>query len=164
MLIEIDGLDTLSKTTGSRGFSTFTIGERLNKYISKNDNGCWIWNGVRQKSGHGRICINYKQMGTHRLVYEIYKGKIPEGLVLDHLCKTPSCVNPEHLEPVTQRINLLRGDTVSAKNSIKTHCKNGHEFIGENLRINNRGERCCKICHRNSDNESRKRKKLNGSF
>lgn len=106
---------------------------------------CWIWTGAFQSKGYG----NYRSQLAHRISYEKYIGKIPEGLTLDHLCKNPACVNPQHLEPVTQYENNMRGDTITAINKRKTHCINGHEFSEENIKIVKRKDgvrRKCMLC------------------
>lgn len=69
---------------------------------------CWIWQG--SVSGrYGQIGIDGQTYQAHRAYYEQAKGDIPEGLVLDHLCRHTTCVNPDHLEPVTQKVNVRRG-------------------------------------------------------
>ena len=78
----------------------------------------------------------------------MFVGPLPDGLVLDHLCRNRACVNPEHLEPVTQSVNLLRGETVNAAASARTHCINGHEFSPVNTRISPSGRRVCRSCGR----------------
>lgn len=70
----------------------------------------------------------------HRVSYESVKGPIPEGLVIDHLCRQRSCVRPDHMEPVTLKVNVLRGSSIFAKRARQTHCQNGHEFTPENTR------------------------------
>ena len=71
-------------------------------------NGCWIWQGSETGTGYGGIKWLGKSTVAHRVVYEIIKGKIPDGLFLDHLCSVKKCVNPQHLEPVTHRENIQR--------------------------------------------------------
>lgn len=85
---------------------------------------------------------------VHRVVYEALVGPIPDGMVIDHLCRQPSCVNPAHLEPVTRRENVLRGLTLPAANARKTHCKHGHEFTPENTYLFPTGTRGCRTCAR----------------
>lgn len=84
------------------------IEARLDLYIEKTD-GCWLWTGHMQNAGYGFISIKGKQYLVHRFMYERYNGAIPEGLVLDHLCRVTTCVNPDHLEPVTTAENVRRG-------------------------------------------------------
>lgn len=82
---------------------------------------CWEWTGGKIRNGYGHFRFGYKLDGkndirlAHRVSYELHVGPIPKGLVLDHLCKNTSCVNPTHLQPVTQRENIARGSSPSAK-------------------------------------------------
>lgn len=118
------------------------------KYKINTVSGCWEWqHGIRGSLGYGAFWFNGKQHNAHRFSYEIFKGKIPENLVIDHLCKNPKCVNPNHLEVVTTKENLLRGNTFQAKNAKKTHCPRGHEYNKENTYISKRGYRQCKKCN-----------------
>jgi hypothetical protein len=116
---------------------------------------CWIWRG-KENSRYGRISFGGKIHKSHRLSYETFVGPIPAGLVLDHLCRNEMCVNPEHLEPVTEKVNILRGQGVAAKNSRKTQCKNDHEFTEANTLMNN-GRRVCRECKRKYESERRTR-------
>lgn len=104
--------------------------------------GCWEWLGAKQPSGYGKMYWDYKTLLAHRVVYELVRGPIPEGLQLDHLCRNPSCVNPSHLEAVTARENVLRSDSTAGRNGRKTHCKRGHEFTPANTYIRPRGREC----------------------
>jgi hypothetical protein len=108
---------------------------------------CWIWNGPKDKRlGYGCAQHNGQSIKAHRLVYEAVVGKIPDGLVVDHLCRVTSCVNPDHLEPVTQRENLMRGNTPAARKAAQTHCIHGHEFTPENTYRHGDGSRSCRAC------------------
>jgi len=107
---------------------------------------CWIWIGALDGHGYGDFRTCGKWIGAHRFSYELYVGPIPKGLVIDHLCRNPRCVNPEHLEPVTMAENTARGIGQSARNSAKTHCIHGHEFSPENTGRDGRGRRICKAC------------------
>lgn len=127
--------------------------------------GCWEWTGSvmtiflhsKRKFPYGRCKFGGKQMLAHRVAYLCMKGKIPEGFVVDHLCRNPSCVNPDHLEVVTQQINTLRGDGLASQNAVKTHCKHGHPLSDENLYLNKEGKRQCRICGRKSRREYKAR-------
>lgn len=118
---------------------------------------CWDWpHSRRDKNGYAV----YKQQRAHRVFYEMIVGTIPEGLVLDHLCRNEGCVNPQHVEPVTHRENILRGEGEAAKNAVKTHCKYGHALEGRNLYIQpSTGKRGCKTCNRLKQQKYRAKKR-----
>lgn len=109
------------------------------------DEGCWTWTAARTRDGHGRFRTPTSHVLAHRWSYERLVGPIPEGLVLDHLCRNPPCVNPAHLEPVTAEENVARGTGPSAANAAKTHCPRGHEYSEANTRRRN-GRRHCRAC------------------
>ena len=127
-------------------------------YTVDEETGCWNWNGVTTR-GYGHIMRDGVRYRAHRYMYEQHVGLIPDGMQLDHLCRNRSCVNPEHLEPVTCRENLMRGETFAAKNSAKTHCVKGHPLSGDNLYIEPKGTRACKECRREAVRRSRARKR-----
>lgn len=121
---------------------------------------CWVWTGAVNNAGYGQIGVGSKVDGTnrmrsvHRIVYENRVGPIDEGLVLDHMCRRPRCVNPEHLEPVTQRVNNHRGAT----NAAKTHCSQGHPYNGDNLYYCPPDRRRCRACDRARNRARRERR------
>jgi hypothetical protein len=126
-----------------------TVMERMMAKISIDENGCWNWTGTKNK-GYGSICF-YRRGGVgsreklaYAAMYELKVGPVPNGLELDHLCRNRACCNPDHLEPVTHRENILRGESLFAQQARRTHCPNGHSYTGKN----NRGERICHICIR----------------
>lgn len=110
---------------------------------------CWLWTGAQFKKGYGQFPNDGRSVSAHRWAYERLEGPIPEGLVIDHLCRVPACVNPAHLEPVTQWENTMRGRSESSRHAAQTHCVNGHEFTPENTYMRkDRYGRCCKACFR----------------
>jgi len=89
---------------------------------------CWPWRGAIDSGGYGDFRVDGRTEEAHRLAYEYIKGDIPEGLVIDHLCRNRSCVNPFHMEAVTDGVNILRGVGKSAFHARRTECANGHPF------------------------------------
>jgi hypothetical protein len=118
--------------------------ERFWSKVNKTDN-CWIWTGCLNEHGYGQFRFNGKTSKAHRVSYILSFGKIDNNLVIDHLCKNTKCVNPEHLELVTQGENVRRGLSGKVNNpqSVKTHCYRGHEFSG----IRKDGARICRECN-----------------
>lgn len=135
-----------------------SLGSYLSNRIEFSE-GCWTWTG-HLHLGYGRVYFQGLKALAHRVVYEQVVGPIPEGLVLDHLCRQTSCVNPRHLEPVTNAENVLRGVGAPAQNARKTHCKWGHPFEGENV-IRRPDGRECRTCARENQRASELRKRLN---
>jgi hypothetical protein len=121
--------------------------ERIKTKIDIDINtGCWNWRGNLNNKGYGYLNSHGKHYLAHRISYELFVGEIPEGLTIDHLCRNRRCVNPSHLEPVTLRENILRGENFTAYQARQTHCKRGHPLFGSNLYISLQGNRRCRTC------------------
>lgn len=114
-------------------------------YVPEPNSGCWLWlGGLSEGYGRFRGTINGKLCRpAHRFAFLATGGEIPEGFVLDHTCRTKSCVNPAHLRAVTKQLNAIENSNgPAAKNFRKTHCKRGHEFTAENTREYRRHRHC----------------------
>lgn len=127
--------------------------DRIMANVIADHRGCLLYVGTRSGrgcgyDGYGRVLHKGKHLYAHRAMYEIERGVIPDGLTIDHLCRVTACVNPAHMEVVTRRENILRGNTLAAKNAAKTHCKHGHPLNGANLIIDSEGARACRTCRR----------------
>lgn len=131
---------------------------------------CWIYTGHITPAGYGQNKIAGRKVLIHRFMWEQMRGPIAPGLEIDHLCRNRSCCNPEHLEPVTHRVNQHRGFSPWGINARKTHCHRGHEFNDENTYRHTNGGRMCKACaaianakyretHRERRNEAQRRRR-----
>lgn len=111
-------------------------------YMPEPNSGCWLWLQFLTSDGYGSIRSGNRMHPAHRVAYELYRGEIPVGLVIDHLCRNRCCVNPWHLEVVTRRENTLRGNGPSAQQAKRKTCALGHELIP----VGFRRERRCREC------------------
>lgn len=135
-----------------------TIEERLMEKCSPEPNtGCWLWIGAHQPSGYGQLWNGERPEQAHRISYRIYFGKFSEKLEIDHICRQPSCINPNRLRVVSHKENMRASNTIMGINSRKTHCQNGHLLCGKNLLRLKNGSRNCRIC-RNEYARKRKRR------
>lgn len=103
--------------------------ERIESSVAKTDH-CWFWLKHLNQDGYGAINIEGRHVGAHRASYMAFVGPIPDGMVIDHLCRNRACVNPQHLEAVTHTVNVRRGDSAVRKD----RCGNDHEYTKENTR------------------------------
>ena len=121
----------------------------LNKVIKTES--CWLWRGAKNKRGYGHFSIGSRKDETrktvlaHRFSYELFKDRLDPSLVIDHLCKNTSCVNPKHLDQVKHKVNMERASPAN-----KTHCKMGHPRTEKNTKIQNKKNgdtlKSCRIC------------------
>jgi hypothetical protein len=168
------------KKTGSPHDVAIIVGDDEARLWSKVDKGapeeCWPWTGPTKRSrGYGILSRAGQQGQTshaaHRFAYELLVGPIPPGLEIDHVCHDPAvckltddcphrrCCNPAHLKPATCRDNTLRSNAASAKNAVKTHCPQDHEYDEENTYWH-RNKRYCRKCRREQDRRWRARRQL----
>lgn len=141
-----------SRTGNPLGAPQKTAAERFWEKVEKTDS-CWLWHGARMRTGHGRFYDGNARIAAHRFSYTEMVGPIPEGLVLDHLCMNPPCVNPVHLEPVTSRENLARA--VVAHRPM--YCPQGHPYSEANT-DNRNGRRYCIACRTTRSREYQRKK------
>lgn len=126
--------------------------------VSFRPGSCWLWNG-KTTLGYGYFCAEGRMFYAHRFAWEQENGAIPKGLDIDHLCRTRDCVNPAHMEPVTRRENVLRGNSRNALNAAKTLCDKGHPLSGDNLYTYPSGNRGCRDCRRRLRRETYERQR-----
>ena len=144
--------------------ATRPIEERLSENFVVDESGCHVWTAGKCRSGYGRIRFGSSIKQAHRIAYELKFGPIQEGLCLDHLCRNRSCINPDHLRPVTWRENTLApgSESLTKMYADRTHCKHGHELTPDNLEsypLRTRGVRMCKECGYRRQREYQQRKK-----
>lgn len=154
-------VDATRSTTSGGAMNAVNRPDVLARFWSKVNRAgdCWLWVASLGPNGYGQFNAGSSIVRAHRFAYEAAVGPVPAGLELDHLCRVRRCVNPAHLEPVTHRDNIMRGDTIVAGQVKRGRCPIGHEYAGENL-IVRQGSRFCRECKRKSDRDYRARKRL----
>jgi hypothetical protein len=120
---------------------------------------CWLWHGGLIK-GYGAFHVNGKLSRAHIFAYTTFIGPVPEGKQLDHICRVRRCCNPEHVEPVTRRVNILRGESFAAHNATVTHCPKGHPYDEANT-VRHKLGRNCRECRRQGKADRRAKAKMN---
>ena len=144
----IEGMARLHSPNKPKRFPKNTPFE--DRFMPEPMSGCFIWIATLKGNGYGSLGHKGKNVLAHRHAYELRRGPIPEGLTIDHLCRLPCCVNPDHMEVVTMVENLRRSRSPWANNARKTHCINGHPLSGDNLYISPRRTRDCRACRTNA--------------
>ncbi|AGY47183.1 HNH endonuclease [Clavibacter phage CN1A] len=138
------------KTRHMLGRPPIPLKDRFWAKVTKTDT-CWLWTASKNSKGYGRIKVGKRYVAAHRVAYQMEVGPIPEGLQLDHVKArgyvNRHCVKPAHLEPVTARVNIARGNGIASQNARKTHCLRDHEFTKENTYLIGT-RRQCKTCAR----------------
>ncbi len=120
----------------------------MNRFWSKtrvDSSGCLLWTGARNSAGYAVVKLD-RQVYAHRVAWIHANGRdVPAGLTIDHLCMNRACVNHQHLEAVTQRVNANRSPRAPIN---RTHCPQGHIYAGTNLYLFPDGRRACRTCAR----------------
>lgn len=132
----------------------------LAQYSPEPNTGCWLWSGYVTGNGYGSISINGLPEPVHRFIFRKLVRPIISGYEIDHLCNTPICINPKHLEQKTPKENKMRSNCPPAINAKRTSCIHGHSLSGENLYLYKRKDgtrRYCKQCMRDRKKQSKER-------
>ncbi|UPK63144.1 HNH endonuclease [Rhodococcus pyridinivorans] len=151
-----DGADRTSSVVSIHGVTAPFADTAEQAYIADRvvydpETHCWLWRLGLFTDGYGKARRDGRMHRAHRVAYEAFRGPIPAGLVLDHLCEVTVCCNPWHLEPVTNRENIRRGK----RSDTATHCSRGHSWA-EHERRDSRGRRQCRACKSEADRRRRR--------
>ena len=121
----------------------------IGRFDPVTESGCWLWIRGCTGAGYGAYQIKPSRIvvGAHRFAYETIHGPVPKYLHIDHLCRVRCCVNPDHMEVVTRKVNILRGMSPQAINARKQVCHRGHPLTPDNVYLR-KGMRRCQTCHR----------------
>ena len=132
------------------------LAQRFMSEVTVTSDECWMWAGRLDKDGYGLFRVAGRDVRAYAFAYEMWIGSVPEGLEIDHTCRYRACVNPAHLEAVTHRENVLRGNNPFARNARKTHCPQGHPYDEANTLVYN-GGRYCRACGAERARQARRR-------
>lgn len=136
-----------------------TLRQRFDaKYIPEPNSGCWLWLAGCNRDGYGQFWFDGRNRPAHIISYEMFVGKVPAGLTLDHQCDVKCCVNPQHVVPTTMRDNVLRNSGPTAINHRRVVCTAGHDLAA--AYITKDGRRQCRICNRRRVDAYQNRKKM----
>ena len=138
------------------GYTSWYVEKLVSNFLSKIElfGECWIWSGYVSKGGYGQFSVGRKTVLAHRFSHFAFIGDVADDLQVDHVCRNPSCVNPDHLQAITRIQNRRRGKDIIG-GEVRTHCRHGHMLSAENV-YEWRGKKACKVCRRNSVRKFRK--------
>ena len=123
--------------------------ERISKRTVVTETGCWEWIGAKDRYGYGRMGFQVegelRYFRVHRISHEVFRSEIPQGLVIDHLCRNRACANPAHMEAISAKENIRRG---LRANLAKAECPKGHPYSIVNTYTSKAGKRSCRACQR----------------
>ena len=136
-----------------KGYVQTPLAERFASKVEVLPDGCWRWTGFTDKAGYGRLKMGGRSEPVgyaHRIAYQLHIGPIPEGAELDHLCRNRWCCNPEHLEAVSHRVNVQRGESPTVVAQRTGRCRRGHEVNETNtyFRKSTGAVVYCRVCRR----------------
>jgi hypothetical protein len=160
-------LPTIAKDPSQEELHSSTVAERLwPRFELKPDTGCWMWQGADNGKGYGQIWMNGRMRRVHRIAYLLTFGPLPADKQIDHLCRERACLNPEHMQVVSNRENVARGNGPGALAARTNRCKNGHEFTPENTYHYTHSQskgggpgRRCNTCHAATNRAYKQRQK-----